>query len=141
MMHRFRYIGCFVDPIDLEEKLSHIPRRPLKRAILNPHVTVAYRPETVDLSLFGMKVRLRITDYGRDENNEGVRVELFAEDPRLAEQFQTVKVPHITLSVSEAGEAVNTRDLRFEAVKPVELFGVYGGYTEEHEVITHPLEP
>ncbi len=140
MAHQFCYTGCFFDPDDLEKRLSYISRRPLSRSILVPHVTVQFRPECVDDSLFGLEVRVRIKGYGRDENNEGVLVELSAQNPQLMEHLQAIAVPHITLSISNIGKPVNTRNLHFEAVQEVELTGKYGGFTVDHRVITQPLK-
>lgn len=138
MSYHFRYVGCFVDPDVLHEKLTPLSRTPLSTPILMPHVTVSYRPAAVDQSLFGIPVRIRIVGYGRDENNEGLLVELSTQEPRLEKLLQTVEIPHITLSISQSGKAVNTRRLHFTAVDPIELPSVYGGCAEDHTIILFP---
>ena len=56
----FIYIGCFPDPEELRRTAAGIrgeaPK--LEREIEHPHVTFVYRPEEVDRSLFGKKLRI-----------------------------------------------------------------------------------
>lgn len=138
MSHDFRYVACFVDPKALHEKLTAFPRTPLSHPILTPHVTVSYRPDFVDQSLFGTAVRVRVVGYGSDEENEGLRVELSTRDKRLEKLLRAIELPHITLSISKTGKSVNTRSLNFTAVAPFELLGKYGGYTEGRATVTAP---
>lgn len=136
MSHDFKYVGCFVEPDMLREKLASLPRVSLSKPILTPHVTVAYRPTAVDRSLFGTKVGIRVIGYGRDVDNEGLLVELSTQEARLKELLQAIEVPHITLSISQTGKPVNTKNLQFTAVEPFELLGTYGGYTDNGVIIT-----
>ena len=57
---------------------------------------------------------------------------------KLSALMNQIEVPHITLSVSETGEPVNTRFLEFRPIEPICLTAVFGGYTKEHEVVTRP---
>ncbi len=134
MNHPYTYVGCFVDKDELEEKLQHTVRTKLWRTIEAPHVTFEYQPREVDEELFGEKVQIRMTGYGCDGQNEGVKVELFSANPKIAEMIQKIPVPHITLSVSACGKPVDTRDLRFEPMEPVEIVGIYGAYTNRNTV-------
>ena len=73
MSHLVNYIGCFVSPEELMEKLSGIREDGLENTIKTPHVTFAYRPEAVDRNLFGEKVGITIIGYGNDGTNEGLK--------------------------------------------------------------------
>lgn len=136
MDHDFRYIGCFVDPGELARKVEPLGKPRLSRVIAAPHVTFRYQPKTVDRSLFGQKVLVTIVGYGCDGENEGLKVQMRIDDPRLAELAEGIAVPHITLSVSQDGESVNTRYLDFSPVEPFDLAAVFGGFTSSGEVVT-----
>ena len=128
MTNVYHYTGCFVDGQVL---LPHAPAMDawrLGRLIDHPHVTFAYRPESVDEGLFGVPVTLRVTGYGCDGANEGFLVEVLTDCAPLAEQAAAIPVPHITLSVAQDARPVNTRWLRFEPIEPFEIEAVFGGY-------------
>lgn len=131
MPHPYRYVGCFVDREELFEKIKELKPKPLYRIIERPHITFEYKPLSVDETLFGEKILVRITGYGNNGENEGLKVELFSENPKIQEMVGRIEVPHITLSVSEKGEPVNTRFLSFEPTSPIEIIGVYGGYKKK----------
>ncbi len=132
----FRYIGCFLDSEELAGMVALLGKERLARVIANPHVTFRYQPDTVDSGLFGEKVLVTAVGYGCDGENEGLKVELQMENPRLAKLAEAIAVPHITLSVSKDGESVNTRYLDFTPIAPFTLTGVFGGYTLSGKVIT-----
>lgn len=138
MSHPFRYIGVFVSFTELHRAIRDIRTEPLACDIPSPHVTFAYRPQEVDQALFGIPVRIRVTGYGCDGHNEGLQVQLFPSDPVLQPLIDAIPVPHITISISEDGKAVNTRYLEFAPITPFELTGFSGGYTDQGQVITTP---
>lgn len=129
--HIYRYVGCFFPQEDLSTYIRPLNCSPLAKLIACPHITFSYKPEFVDESLFGEKLIVRAVGYGNDGRNEGLKVELVSASPKLAEAFQNIAVPHITLSISNDAEPVNTRYLVFDAIEPFELTGVYGGYVVE----------
>lgn len=135
MNHPFLYVGCFVNPTDFHAAIRHIRKNPLENDIQAPHVTFAYRPKEVVSSLFGKDIRITVTGYGNNGVNEGLKVRLEAEDPILQSMIGQIEVPHITIAVSSGGKPVNTRDLCFEEIDPIELNGQYGGYARWGEVI------
>ena len=140
MGHPYVYVGCFVRRQELLEKVRHISSGHLYRIIENPHVTFAYKPESVDETLFGEPLEITMTGYANDGKNEGVKVELTAENPRIREMIAQIEVPHITLSVSETGESVNTRFLDFSPITPIKITGKYGGFiTVENVVLRKPV--
>lgn len=136
MEKRFLYIGCFPDPREFQEKISAIPSSRLERVIEHPHVTFQFAPKDVDTTLFGQSISLCITGYGNDGKNEGVSVTLRAQDPTLQEMIDAIPVPHITVSVSKDGVPYKTRNLSFQDISPMELWGLFGGMTEGGRVIT-----
>jgi 2'-5' RNA ligase len=119
------YTGIFLDnarvyalfPPQLSVRPSHL------------HVTLSFRGgvESAHEELLGEVVDVRIVAYGNDGKNEGLKVELLAENPELQKLCDAVEVPHITLSTSREAKMVNTRFLEFAPLeKPVELTGRYG---------------
>ena len=137
MRHPYRYIGCFISPSSLEAAIAGLGVR-LSKPIACPHITFAYMPKTVDTSLFGERVIFRAVGYGRDEENEGLLVEPLCVPARLKTLADEIDVPHITLSVSDSGEPVNTRYLQFTPIEPFELEGTFGGFTDKQAVVLHP---
>ena len=136
MDKRFLYVGCFPDPKEFAKKISGIDPHRLERIIAHPHVTFVFAPKHVDTSLFGQRIRIRITGYGKNDKNEGVAVTLRSEDPTLQRMIDDIPVPHITISVGENGVPVETRYLEFRSISPIELSGVFGGMTSNNRVIT-----
>lgn len=134
MNHPFTYVGCFVDPGEFRSVIRHIRREPLEEDIRHPHVTFAYRPEQVDRSLFGERIRIIVVGYGNDGQNEGLKVRLRTGNPAIQSMIDQIEVPHITIAVS-GGEPVNTRYLSFHEISPIELEGKYGGHTSCGEVV------
>lgn len=134
MNHSFKYIGSFVDFKQFHTCIDGIRRHPLEKTIECPHVTFAYRPETVDRDLFGTEIAITILGYGNDGENEGVLVRLDTENDRLQEMIKQIDVPHITIAISRDGKAVNTRNLRFQAIPPITITGIMGGYQEDGTV-------
>jgi len=127
----FEYTGIFFEQKYFHDKISVLKGSHLFRLIEHPHITFSYMPEEIDENLFGEQVMVRITGYGNDGKNEGVKVELVSASKEIAAIFKKIEVPHITVSVSEDGRPVDTRGLEFEPVEPIELTGIYGGYDEQ----------
>ncbi len=141
MQDLYKYIGCFVNKQELEEKLSSIQRNKLDISILNPHVTIMYHPDYVDESLFGTTVKIWIVGYGYNDDNEGVKVNLITEEKSYAQDLlKGIEIPHITLSISNKGQAVNTRNISFWDIEnPIYIEGVIGGYTYDDMVISDDI--
>lgn len=137
MDRRFLYIGCFPDPDEFQKKIDLIGSERLEKVIDCPHVTFVFAPKTVDTSLFGQPIRVRITGYGKNAKNEGVSVTLHAQDPTLQKMIAAIPVPHITVSVGQAGVPFETRHLEFQDISPIDLWGLFGGMTDDNRVITH----
>lgn len=129
-MEEIRYIGCFFTPEDVEAAMLTQPRQRLYRTIAHPHVTFAYRPESVPAELFGLSVTVKAVGCGNDGENEALLVEFAELPPALKPLADEIPVPHITLSVSEDGQPVNSRYLDFRPIAPFFLTGVFGGMDE-----------
>lgn len=129
----YEYVGCFFEWEDLEKALGNVPHTHLFRKIKFPHITLSYMPDYVDEELFGEQIIVRVIGYGNDGKNEGLKVAFVSGSSKLQEAFGKIEVPHITLSVSEDGEPVNTRYLNYTQVEPFELTGTYGGYDDNCE--------
>ena len=135
MDRSYHYIGCFFPKEELLSRTEHISEGHLFRLIDAPHVTFVFAPEKADESLFGEKVRVRVTGYGNDGRNEGLRVELYSDNRELCDMIVDIPVPHITLSVAKGARPYETRFLEFQPIEPLYLEGTFGGYTEGGTVV------
>lgn len=94
----------------------------LDRPIKHQHVTLCYNPTDEEYSkLIGMirqEFDFMAVGYGCTKDNEGYAVEL----PRTIPYFNTA-IPHITVSLSKTGKAVDTGYIGFHAIKPFKLHG------------------
>ena len=131
-MSSITYIGCFFEWQDLNDGLHSYRRTPLFRAITHPHVTFAYKPTNVMRSCFGMPVTVRVIGYACDGENESLLVEFVQLPEPLTALAETIAVPHVTLSVSQDGEPVNSRYLTYQPSEPFLLTGVFGGMDHQH---------
>lgn len=139
------YTGIFVDP---EELYGKFPPS-LSHRIRDPHVTVGYRPDAskMFLNALGSDAKIDIIGYGNDGQNEGVLVRVEAKDSGIQKTLNERVAPdqngelkpvlmHITLSIAENAEAVNTRNLEFTELKePVSISGSYKLFRKDGELI------
>ena len=126
-MSSFKYIGCFLDKCDVKKYAEQQSLERLDCVIEHPHVTFVYKPEMVPCELFGLNITIRVTSYGNNGENEAFGI-VFENLPKELVGFvQLIEVPHITISVSENGESVNSRNLKFAPIKSFCLQGVFGG--------------
>lgn len=107
----------------------------LEHQVEKQHVTTAFRPETAHAALYGQKATFRVVGYGNNGINEGFLVKLESCDSdTLRNLISKVKVPHITLSVSDGGRPVDTARLTFESVDGPLVETVFGGFMEGGEI-------
>lgn len=125
---KYRYAGFFVSLDEVLEAAEEVaPGARLEKVIADPHVTLEYRPQFVDESLFGLQIKIHAVGYANDGENEGFRVVLEIPDGfPLADQLQKILLPHITVSLAEGAAAVNTCNLSFEPCKQYTFTAVYG---------------
>ena len=136
MGNQYHYIGCFVDRETLLRCVRTVSTGHLERLIEAPHITFVFEPDTADESLFGEKIRVRAVGYGNNGDNEGLKVEIYAENKKIASMADEIEVPHITLSVGKKGRAYDTIYLEFSDIEPFVLDGVFGGYRQDGTVNT-----
>ena len=134
-MNDFCYIGCFFDPAEIKRNAWNQERGRLHRVVRHPHVTFSYRPDEVPFDLFGSEVAVRVIGYGKNDENEAFLVELLEMPEGLLPLAETIRVPHITISVSERGKAVNSNKLKFPPVQPFIIKGIFGG--EDQKGVLH----
>lgn len=123
------YLGVFLDAM-INGTLAH--------QIQFEHVTHLFRPDPamVNQSFFGKKVDVQVIGYGNNGLNEGLLVSLRAADPDLQAALDQIKVPHITLSVSETGKPADTAKLKFTRIDGKTFSGTYGGFFSDNKVHT-----
>lgn len=113
------YEAFFIKDISLNGVLAN--------DIDNKHITTAFMPEVRYPELYGKTARFKVVGYANDETNEGYKVELVSvEDERLRALYEDIPVPHITLSISDDGQAKDTCDLKFENTTPFFIDAVFG---------------
>jgi len=135
MNHPFIYVGCFVKFEDFQSIIRGIRKNPLENDIQDPHITFEYKPKEVIQSLFGERIQITIVGYGNDGLNEGLKVHLRADNPAVQGMIDQIETPHITIAVSSDGKPVNTKNISFEDINPIEMEGKYGGYAKWGKVV------
>ena len=140
------YAGLFINPEDLYKKFPPS----LSHKIRDPHITVSYRPgaEKLLLDSLSSNASIHVVGYGNDGQNEGLLVEVTADDPAIQKvideraeldengEMKTFPV-HITLSIADGVEAVNTRNLDFKPLPtPVDLTGSYQLFRKDGVLIS-----
>lgn len=134
MKSRYLYVGAFVPAGSLWQHISPTLVRPVRF----PHITFEYKPASVDESLFGTPVSIKVIGYGCDGENEGLEVLPICAEGPLMQRLSAIAHPHITLSVSESGWARNTGRLLFRSLEPFTLSAVYGGWDSRAGLILKP---
>lgn len=101
----------------------------LSKDIEYKHITTEYKPIKSHEQLYGQEAKFLITGYGNDEINEGYKVKLIScESHELEELYNSIPVPHITLSISPEGKAVNTKNLEFKETPNFTVTAKFGGF-------------
>jgi hypothetical protein len=127
-MANIKYIGVFFDSNDL-------PKGKLEKDVLDKHITLKYHPTTIEVEMFknllGKEVTVSIIGYGNDGNNEGFFVEILTKNiPYLGADR-----PHITLSVSAVGNAVNTAFVPLSAAAYGKVTGRIGFFANDGKIL------
>lgn len=114
------YEGFFIKE-DLPSKLD--------KAIEYKHITTEFKPTRSHKNLYGITAKFAITEYGNDSKNEGYLVNLIScESNELVELFNSISVPHITLSTAIDGKSVNTKNLKFDYFDGGTITATFGGF-------------
>lgn len=128
------YTGIFLNS---DEVYKLFPPK-LSIVVGHPHVTLAYRGgiESAHEEFLGEAVKVRVIGYANDGKNEGLQVELTAENSELQKLCNAVEIPHVTLSTSRESKNRLTKDSNFAPLeKPIELVGHYGVFTRSGLVL------
>ena len=128
---KYIYIGIFVDCDTLQKFVNdNITKDRLSRVIDNPHVTFAFRPSEYNYDLIGKLAMLKVVGYACDGKNQGLQVEMDdTSNPEILAEFEKIRNPHITLSVSADGKPVDTGKMEFSPIEnPFYIMGFYNGF-------------
>jgi hypothetical protein len=101
----------------------------LEKDIIDKHITTQFRPEITHEHLYGKKASFQIIGYGNNGINEGFLVNMISyEDKELKTLFDKIPIPHITLSISNTGRAVDTSKLEFKPINGQIIDTKFGGF-------------
>lgn len=117
------WYGIFLNE-DMEGELAN--------QIDHQHVTFGFKvtpPEGID---WNAEFPITLTGYGNDGINEGYSCE-FPEELDFA--YDASPTPHVTVSVSDDGKPVDTRDLDFDPIDPIVVYGKFGYFRRGEFVI------
>ena len=96
------------------------------------HITTEFKPAKCHEHLYGQRATFIVTGYCNDEVNEGYSVKLVSCDSdELRELYETISIPHITLSVSSEGKPVNTKNLEFKPINEFLITTKFGGFVRK----------
>lgn len=132
-----RFTGLFFTGEE-EQKLIRLEPIRLIRCPRSFHCTFGYKPSHEDIIRFneivGETGTVLVDGHGQDEDNTGYRIIIpqeFREYFRNYDKNGILKVPHITMSLSDKGRAVNTCYLDFnKLVEPFEISGKFGFFID-----------
>lgn len=122
------YTGVFIS----ENELYSVFKPKLSVFKGHPHITLSFRGgiESAHEEWLGEKVVVKVVGYGNNGKNEGLKVELKAQNAELQKYLDSFGEHHITLSCSRDSDPKFTANLSFEKIeKPTEFVGIYGAFT------------
>lgn len=122
------YAGIFFDEKE-SSKLISKSSKILDKKINNPHVTLQFGGgECLPKEIIGQKVILRVVGEGSTEDNQGFEIII---PDKLNDFYKGASTPHITISVSQKGKPINTKDVIFNKIESFEIVGKIGYFTNE----------
>ena len=120
-------------------------RKSLPLAVLNPHVTVSFKPDQIYPELFGQRCRLLVAKYANNGKNEGIAVKIYPKWTStdndtlllLNSEVNRIAVPHVTLSIAYDAKPADTALLDFKYLDTEFMMDNvrYGGFTADHKTI------
>ena len=135
-----KYEAIFLDEESV--KLIHqLETKKLDRVNDEIHLTLKYKPNKKEIfnEIIGQTFSMYLIGCGNDNQNSGFEIELSEElKPyyiNYDEQNPSIlKIPHITASLSNDAEAVNTKNLNFHKLpKKYLIKGRFGYWIEEDD--------
>ena len=125
-MESIKYVGLFFSPQDILTSAANQTPERLSRVIDHPHVTFAYKPTEIPWDAMGKYITLQVIGYGCDGKNEAFEV-CFEVLPEVLQALaEKIEKPHITISVAEDAEPVNSANLPFSPIESFSLTGIFG---------------
>ena len=133
------YEGLFFDD-EYEKLIFSLEGKHLGIVNDKLHCTFKYRPTEDEIfnDIAGEDFELCIVGYGNDGQNSAFKVILPLELQKYYINYDdedgTLKVPHITVSLSEGAKAKDSKDLSFKDLKkPVKIKGRFGYFIKEED--------
>lgn len=133
------YEGIFFDEETIE-LIHSLDNNKLERIYEDLHCTFKFMPKSDEIfnDIVGKSFELLIVGYGNDGKNSGFQVAL---PDKLLKYYKNsdkktkeLVIPHITVSLSENGKAVDTGKLKFEKLnKPIKIIGKFGFYLRDKD--------
>lgn len=146
-MENVVYMGVFFAQSEVNAWAQAFDENVLEKSIQAPHVTLKFRPSKEDVEALvphiGDEVSFIVDAYGNDRENAGFRISEYETSVHtIRSMLESIKIPHVTTSVSETGKPVNTPRL-FEGrkgctfpIKPFVLKGKIGAFCSDGKVYT-----
>ena len=130
------YEGLFIDSEELEKLFKNEGTFLGNRNDL-PHITFLYKPDGKHLieDVIGKSITCYLTAYGCDGDNSAFQVSLPDDYNDLylnKDENGDVIEPHITVSLSDNGKAINSRYLTYVKLKePIPVNGTFGYWIKD----------
>ena len=135
-----KYEAIFLDDksVDLIKKLEI---NKLSRVNDEIHLTLKYKPNKDEIfnEVVGQEFELYLIGYGNDGNNSGFEIELSEPLKKYYINYDEndsslLKTPHVTSSLADEAEAVNTKNLTFNPLpEKHKVTGKLGYWIEEED--------
>lgn len=135
-----KYEAIFLDEESV--KLIHrLEEKKLDRVNDEIHLTLKYKPNDNEIfnDIVGQEFEMYLIGYGNDGNNSGFEIELSENLKPYYINYDEIntnilKKPHITASLSEEAEAVNTKNLDFKKLpQKYTVKGRFGFWIEDDD--------
>lgn len=135
-----KYEAIFLDEESV--KLIHrLEENKLDRVNDEIHLTLKYKPSDKEIfnDIIGQEFEMYLIGYGNDGNNSGFEIELSENLKPYYINYDEIntnilKKPHITASLSEEAEAVNTKNLNFKKLpQKYTVKGRFGFWIEDDD--------
>ena len=127
------YEGIFFSGEEAE-KIKSLDTNKLSRVNGRLHCTFKYKPKHEEIfdEIVGKQYEVEIVGYGNDCQNSGFSVILPKELKKYyinydEQNIESLKIPHITVSLAENAKAANTKNLDFKKLeRPIRVTGTFG---------------
>ena len=117
------YQGIFFTK-EVEEELVSLQGEQLENITKDKHVTFKFGDtEKYSDELIGVDIPVKLVGYACDGKNSGFQVLLPKE---LEAYYKNKNRPHVTVSLSNEGKAIDTGLLAFEPIDEIEIVGRLG---------------